>query len=150
LVLAEYILGIHLEPSLRKILMEPTILYYFPSDPPYFLFGASLIAALACGKAFEATLRQLVQEWAKNRSTRTFLNLRGFSIQLPYLSIAVSIAVFLSCGLEIFGFPPELAYPTAIVLTIGSAYFIWRQLGRLLVELERGGSAAMDLDMFDI
>jgi hypothetical protein len=130
--------------------MEPSFSYYFPSDPPYFLFGISLVAALASGKAFEATLRQLVQEWSKNRSTRTFLNLRGFSIQLPYLGINISIAVFLSCGLEIFGFPPELAYPVAIALTIGSAYFVWRQLGSLLVELERGGSAAMDLDMFDI
>jgi len=130
--------------------MEPSFSYYFPSDPPYFLFAIALVAGLASGKAFEATLRQLVQEWAKNRSSRTFLSLRGFSIQLPYLGITISIAVFLSCGLEIFGFPPELAYPVAIFLTIGSAYFVWRQLGLLLVELERGGSAAMDLDMFDI
>jgi hypothetical protein len=34
-------------------------------------------------------------------------------------------------------------------LTVGSAYFVWRQLGKLLVELERGGSAAMDLDIFE-
>jgi hypothetical protein len=131
-------------------MQAPSIVYYVSLNPPYFLFGASLVAALAAGKAFEATLRELVQQWSKNRSSRTFLNLRGFSIQLPYLAIAISVAIFLSCGLEIFGFPPELAYPTAIVLTIVSALFVWRQLGTLLVELERGGSAAMDLDMFDI
>lgn len=129
---------------------SPSIVYYVSMNPPYFLFGASLVAALAAGKAFEATLRDLVQQWSKNRSSRTFLNLRGFSIQLPYLAITISVAVFLSCGLEIFGFPPELGYPTAIALTIVSALFVWRQLGTLLVELERGGSAAMDLDMFDI
>ena len=129
---------------------SPSIVYYVSKNPPYFLFGISLVAALAAGKAFEATLRELVQQWSKNRSSRTFLNLRGFSIQLPYLAITISTGVFLSCGLEIFGFPPELAYPTAIALTIVSALFVWRQLGTLLVELERGGSAAMDLDMFDI
>jgi len=66
------------------------------------------------------------------------------------VGISISVAIFLSSGLEIFGFPPSLAYPTAIILTIGSAYFVWRQLSRLLVELEKGGSAAMDLDIFDI
>jgi hypothetical protein len=129
---------------------SPSIVYYVSMHPPYFLFGASLVAALAAGKAFEATLRELVQQWSKNRSSRTLLNLRGFSIQLPYLAIAICTGVFFSCGLEIFGFPPELAYPTAIALTIVSALFVWRQLGTLLVELERGGSAAMDLDMYDI
>jgi hypothetical protein len=129
--------------------MEPAISYYFPANPPYFLFMASLIAGLACGKAFETTLRQLVQEWAKSRSSRTLLNLKGISIKLPYVGIGICIGVFLSSGLEIFGFPPDLAYKVAIPLTIGSAYFVWRQLSKLLVELDRGGSAAMDLDVYE-
>lgn len=129
---------------------SPSIVYYVSMNPPYFLCGAALVAGLAAGLAFAATLKELVQQWAKNRSSRTLLNLRGFSIQLPYFGITVSIAVFLSSGLEIFGFPPELAYPCAVVLTLFSALFVWRQLATLLVELERGGSAAMDLDMFDI
>lgn len=129
--------------------MESATSYYFPLNPPYFLFIASLLAGLACGRAFEDTLRQLVQEWSINRSSRTLLDLRGISIQLPYLGITLSIGVFLSAGLEIFGFPPNLAYGVAVPLTLGTAYFIWRQLGKLLVELERGGSAAMDLDMYE-
>jgi hypothetical protein len=129
--------------------MEPAISYYFPVNPPYFLFMASLIAGLACGKAFETSLRQLVQEWAQSRSSRTLLNLKGIAIQLPYAGITISIGVFLSSGLEIFGFPPGLAYKVAIPLTIGSAYFVWRQLSKLLVELDRGGSAAMDLDIYE-
>jgi hypothetical protein len=129
--------------------MEPAISYYFPANPPYFLFMASLIAGLACGKAFETNLRQLVQEWAKSRSSRTLLNLKGISIKLPYAGIGICIGVFLSSGLEIFGFPPDLAYKVAIPLTIGSAYFVWRQLSKLLVELDRGGSAAMDLDIYE-
>jgi hypothetical protein len=129
--------------------MEPAISYYFPLNPPYFLFMASLLAGLACGKAFESTLRQLVQVWAQNRSTRTLLDLKGISIKLPYAGITICIGVFLSAGLEIFGFPPDLAYKVAAPLTIGSSYFVWHQLGKLLIELERGGSAAMDLDIYE-
>jgi uncharacterized protein (DUF2062 family) len=129
--------------------MPSDISYYFPSDPPYLLFIVSLVAGLACGRAFEVTLRELVQEWAQRRSSRTLLQLKGSSIQIPYLGITLCIGVFLSSGLEIFGFPSGLAYSVAVPLTIGSAYFVWRQLGKLLVELDRGGSAAMDLDIFD-
>jgi hypothetical protein len=129
--------------------MEPAISYYFPLNPPYFLFGASLLAGLACGKAFESTLRQLVQAWAQNRSSRNLLNLKGIPIKLPYIGITICVGVFLASGLEIFGFPPNFAYKVAVTLTAGSAYFVWRQLGNLLIELERGGSAAMDLDVYE-
>lgn len=110
--------------------MESAIPYYFPVNPPYFLFMAALIAGLACGKAFEASLRQLAQEWAQNRSSRTLLNLKGIAIQLPYAGIVICIGVFLSSGLEIFGFPPDFAYKVAIPLTIGSSYFVWRRAGK--------------------
>jgi ABC-type methionine transport system permease subunit len=123
--------------------------YYFPSDPPYFLFVISLVAGLACGVAFESTLKELVQEWKVRRTSRTLLQLKGSSIQIPYIGITLCIGIFLSSGLEIFGFPSGLAYSVAAPLTVGSAYFVWRQLGKLLVELDRGGSAAMDLDIFE-
>jgi hypothetical protein len=130
--------------------MNPTVVYYFSSNPPYFLFAAALLSGLLCGKTFEVNLRELVQEWATNRSTRTLLNLRGTPIKLPYLGIVLSIAVFLAAGLEIFGFPPIIAYPLSIVVTLLISFLVWRQLGLLLVELERGGSAAMDLDLFEL
>ncbi|MEE3716647.1 hypothetical protein V2H45_07815 [Tumidithrix elongata RA019] len=129
--------------------MPSAVSYYFPSDPPYLLFIVSLIAGLACGRAFEATLRELVQEWAERKTSRTLLQLKGISIQIPYLGITLCVGVFLSSGLEVFGFPSGLAYSVAIPLTLGSAYFVWRQLGTMLVELERGGSMAMDLDVFE-
>jgi hypothetical protein len=80
----------------------------------------------------------------------TLLNLRGTPIKLPYLGIVLSIAVFLAAGLEIFGFPPVIAYPLSIIVTLLISLLVWRQLGLLLIELERGGSAAMDLDMFEL
>jgi hypothetical protein len=123
--------------------------YYFPTDPPYFLFVVALLAGITCGRAFEMNLRQLVGTWADTKTTAVLLELRGVQLQLPYLGMGISVGIFLACGLEIFGFPSSLAYTVAIPLTLGSAYFVWRQLGKLLVELERGGSAAMDLDAFE-
>ncbi|MFN3926803.1 MAG: hypothetical protein ACK4QL_05680 [Pseudanabaenaceae cyanobacterium] len=125
------------------------ISYYFPSDPPYFLFIASLLLGLSCGKAFEMSLRQLIDRWIESKSTAVILELRGTSIYVPYLGIVVNVGIFLACGLGIFGFPPSLALAVAIPITLGISYFVWRQLSRLLVELERGGSPAMDLDSWE-
>jgi hypothetical protein len=63
--------------------------------------------------------------------------------------MTISIAVFMSTGLEIFGLPTLFGYIVAIPLTVGIASLVWRQLGQMLIELERGGSAALDLDSFE-
>ncbi len=118
--------------------------YYYPTDPPYFLFVVSLLAGIACGRAFEVSLRERVDAWS---SGKTVLQISGAPIQVPYGGMAISVGVFLAAGLEIFGFPPSLAYPVAVLLTIGSGLFVWRQLTRMMVELERGGSTALDLDV---
>jgi len=123
--------------------------YYFPSAPPYFLFAISLLAGLACGRSFEVTLRNLVNMWASSKSSRVMLELKSASIKVPYLGMTISIAVFMSTGLEIFGFPTLFGYIVAIPLTIGIAFLVWRQLGQMLIELERGGSAALDLDSYE-
>jgi hypothetical protein len=117
--------------------------YYFPSDPPYFLFAISLFAGLACGRSFEVTLRALVNKWSTSKSSRVMLELKSGSIKVPYLGMTISIAVFMSTGLEIFGLPTLFGY------TVGIASLVWRQLGQMLIELERGGSAALDLDSFE-
>lgn len=123
--------------------------YYFPSDPPYFLFAISLLAGLACGRSFEMTLRALVNKWSTSKSSRVMLELKSGSIKVPYLGMTISIAVFMSTGLEIFGLPTLFGYIVAIPLTVGIASLVWRQLGQMLIELERGGSAALDLDSFE-
>ncbi len=123
--------------------------YYFSADPPYFLFAASLVAGLACGRAFEVTLRNLVNLWASNQSSRVILELRSSSIKVPYLGMTLSIAMFMSTGLEIFGLPTSFGYAVAIPVTAAIALLIWRQLGQMLIELERGGSAALDLDSYE-
>lgn len=123
-------------------------MYYFP-DPPYFLFIAGMLGALACGVAFQATLKQKVNEWSKNRSTRTLAEMQGAQLLLPFLGISGGICVFLAAGLEVFGFPAWLSYTISLLLTVATSFLVWSQLRRVLVQLERGGSQALDLDMFN-
>jgi hypothetical protein len=122
--------------------------YYIP-EPPYFLLIFGLFAGITSGAAFEATLKQKVQEWSKNRSTRTLAQMKGFQLLMPFLGIAAGICVFLAAGLEIFGFPNWLSYSISLPLTLFIALLVWSQLGKLLAQLERGGSKALDLDALD-
>lgn len=123
-------------------------MYNFP-EPPYFLLVAGLLAGIISGSAFEATLKQNVQEWSKNRSTRTLAQMKGFQLLVPFLGIAAGICVFLASGLEIFGFPSWLSYSVSLPLTLFIGVLIWSQLAKLLGQLERGGSKALDLDAFE-
>lgn len=122
-------------------------MYYFSDvEPPYFLLVAGLLAGMASGVAFETTLKQLVREWAKNRSTRTLMNLQGTQLLVPFIGISAGVCVFLAAGLEIFGFPFPLSYIISLPLTVLISWLIWSQLGKLLIQLDRGGSQALDLD----
>ncbi|UBF25173.1 hypothetical protein K9N68_26655 [Kovacikia minuta CCNUW1] len=120
-------------------------MYNIP-EPPYFLLIAGLLISITSGAAFEAVLKQSVQAWAKNRSTRSLATLQGVELLLPFLGMALGVCVFLSSGVEIFGFPTRLAYMISIPLTVLISGLIWRQLGVNLVQLEQGGSQALDLD----
>jgi uncharacterized protein (DUF2062 family) len=120
--------------------------YYLYYTPPYFLLFAGLLASVASGAAFDATLRQSVQQWAKHRSTRTLANLKGLQLLTPYLGINAGICVFLGSGLEIFGVPSWLCYLLAVPLTLFIGFLVWSQLGRILIQIEQGGSKAIDLD----
>lgn len=120
-------------------------MYY---DPPYLMLIAGLLAALASGVAFEAMLKQSVQEWSRNRSTRTLANLRGMSLLIPFLGISAGVCVFLASGIIIFGFPVIIAYGLSFLLTVFTAALVWYQLGVILDQLEAGGSKALDLDSF--
>lgn len=125
----------------------PVPFYYY--SPPYFLLFAGLLAGIASGIAFKTTLEQAVQEWSRNRSTRTLANLQGIQLLVPFVGIGIGACVFLSSGLEIFGFPTWLAYAIALPLTAFISLLVWYQLSSILVQLEKGGSKALDLDLFN-
>lgn len=120
-------------------------MYNFP-EPPIFLMFAGLLAGIASGTAFEAVLKQAVQNWSKNRSTSTLANIRGTQLVIPFLGMIGGVGIFLSSGLEIFGFPKTLSYSVSIPLTILTAWLVWFQLGKVLNQLEKGGSQSLDLD----
>jgi hypothetical protein len=48
--------------------------------------------------------------------------------------------------MEIFGFSTQLAYVVAFPLTVFIGWLVWTQLSKILVQLEQGGSKALDLD----
>lgn len=120
-------------------------MYYIP-EPPYFLVVASLLAGVASGIAFYASLTQSVQEWSKKRSQITLANMRGQKLLIPFLGISASICVFLAAGLQIFYFSAKFAYGVSAPLTLVICLLVWYQLGQILNQLERGGSKALDLD----
>jgi hypothetical protein len=122
--------------------------YNFP-EPPYFLLVFGLFVGITSGSAFEATLKQKVQEWSKNRSSRTLAQMKGFQLVLPFVGIAAGICVFLAAGLAIFGFPTWLSYSVSLPLTLFIGLLVWSQLAKLLAQLERGGSRALDLDAWE-
>jgi hypothetical protein len=119
--------------------------YYFPA-PPYFLLTLGLLVGITSGLAFEGTLKDRVQFWSKNPSKYNLLQLQGTPLALPFLGIAIGICVFLVAGLIVFGFPAWLSFAISCPLTILTALLVWYQLGKVLEQLEAGGSKALDLD----
>jgi hypothetical protein len=118
-------------------------------EPPYFLLLAGLFVSLTAGKAFEATLKQIVQDWQQKRQISLPRSLNTTNLLLPFLGIAAGVCLFLSSGMTIFGFPPLLSFLLSVLLTIGTAALVWSQLGKLLGLLQQGGSRAIDLDALD-
>ncbi len=118
-------------------------------DPPYFLLFFGLFAGLTSGIAFQATLKEQAIAWKTNRSTRSIAQMRSIQLKLPFWGITIGIGVFLTAGLEVFGFPPILAFGVAIPLTIVSNLFIWLQLTSMLKQIENGGFKVLDLDSLE-
>jgi hypothetical protein len=118
-------------------------------DPPYFLLVSGLFVSLSSGLAFNTTLKQAINEWAKTRSTRILSNLQGLQLLIPFLGIAGGISLFLTAGLVIFGFPLWMSAAISLVLTAATSALIWSQLGKMLVLLSQGGSQALDLDTLE-
>lgn len=117
-------------------------------QPPYVLLVAGFLAAIAAGSAFGATLQQSTQAWARNREASSLEAIRGVSLQLPYLGICIGVCIFLASGVQFFGFSALAAYALGAVLTALMGWLVWRQLGVILIQIQQGGSKALDLDAF--
>jgi hypothetical protein len=124
-------------------------LYYFPQDPPYFILFAGLFIGIACGAAFNGTLRQNVKAWSVDRKNTNLGSGDGIELKLSFVGICLGIVFFLSAGLEIFGFPIWLCYSISFPTTLFVAILLWFQLQVLFKQLDRGGSPALDLDAWE-
>jgi hypothetical protein len=126
--------------------LQEFCLYYYPTDPPYFLLVVGLFMGISCGAAFDATLKSNVKAWSADRANIRLANSGKLPLQIPFVGIAVGVGMFLTSGLSIFGFPDSLAAGLAIPMTLLTTLFLWIQLKGVFKELDQGGSAALDLD----
>ncbi|PPS42754.1 hypothetical protein [Chroococcidiopsis sp. TS-821] len=120
-------------------------MYYLP-EPPYFLMIAGFLVSLTSGSAFGASLKQIVQNWSSDRISSMSSQLPTVSLVVPFVGMTIGVYLFLSAGLEVFGFPGLIAYVVALPLTLFLGILIWRQLGSMLTLAEKEGFAAIDID----
>ena len=118
---------------------------YYP-EPPYFLLVIGILVALTSGTAFSATLRQIVQKWSSDRAANAKAQLPTGQLLIPFLGISAGVCIFLSSGLEIFGFIGWLAYAVAVPLTLMIGFLVWYQLGSMFALVEQKGFQSLDLD----
>ncbi|NET34272.1 MAG: hypothetical protein F6K19_19985 [Cyanothece sp. SIO1E1] len=115
-------------------------------NPPYFVLLAGLFIGVTSGLAFQGLLKQATQTWSEQRTARILNERKGMQLFVPFLGICSGIILFLASGLAVFGFATLPSYLVSIVMTFLSGLLIWVQLGKLLQQLEQGGSQALDLD----
>lgn len=116
-------------------------MYYVP---PYVLTVAGFVVSLLCGKAFEMVLKEQVTSWSQDRSGSILGEMQSLSLVLPYCGISMGILLFLGSGLMLFGFTIGLSFLLALSMTLVTAVLIWSQLRKLLIQLEEGGSKALE------
>ena len=121
-------------------------MYYFPSQPPYFLLLLGFLIALTSGLALSGTLKVIVQKWPSvpQENTKSKSSLKQLFV--PFIGITGGVCLFMSSGLEIFGFPFTLALGVGLPLSLLTCLLIWLQLGSLLDFVRSRGMQSLDLD----
>jgi hypothetical protein len=122
-------------------------MYYYPLQPPYVILFVGLFMSVTSGVALSGTLKLIVQEWKIN-STENSPSNSGLKqlLSVPFLGITVGVCLFLSSGLEIFGFPSLLALGVGLPLSLLTCLLVWFQLGSMLVFAKQQGMQSFDLD----
>lgn len=121
-------------------------MYYYPEQPPYFILLIGFLIALTSGLALSGTLKVIVQQWPEDSTEDTKSPSSLKQLFVPFLGITAGVSLFLSSGLEIFGFPSILALGVGLPLSLLTCLLVWLQLGSLLTFAKRQGMQALDLD----
>ncbi|WP_016953440.1 hypothetical protein [Anabaena sp. PCC 7108] len=121
-------------------------MYYYPLQPPYFLLLVGFLTALTSGLALSGTLKVIVQKWPSvpQESVKSSSSLKQLFI--PFIGITGGTCLFMSSGLEIFGFPSPLALGVGLPLSLLTCLLVWFQLGSLLDFAKSRGMQSLDLD----
>ncbi|MEH1935919.1 MAG: hypothetical protein V7L14_19930 [Nostoc sp.] len=123
-------------------------MYYFPLQPPYFLLLVGFLTALTSGLALSGTLKVIVQKWPSDRTENTKPRSSLKQLLVPFIGITGGTCLFLSSGLEIFGFPSSLALGVGLPISLLTCLLVWLQLGSMMTFIEREGMQSLDLDSF--
>ncbi|MBN3886923.1 MAG: hypothetical protein V7K64_23460 [Nostoc sp.] len=123
-------------------------MYYFPLQPPYFLLLVGFLTALTSGLALSGTLKVIVQNWPSDRTENTKPRSSLKQLLVPFVGITGGTCLFLSSGLEIFGFPSSLALGVGLPISLFTCLLVWLQLGSMMTFIEREGMQSLDLDSF--
>ncbi|MEH1836234.1 MAG: hypothetical protein V7L29_30330 [Nostoc sp.] len=121
-------------------------MYYFPVQPPYFLLLVGFLTALTSGLALSGTLKVIVQKWPSERTENTKPRSSLKQLLVPFIGITGGTCLFLSSGLEIFGFPSSLALGVGLPISLLTCLLVWLQLGSMMTFIEREGMQSLDLD----
>ena len=121
-------------------------MYYFPLQPPYFLLLVGFMTALTSGLALSGTLKVIVQKWPSERTENTKPRSSLKQLLVPFIGITGGTCLFLSSGLEIFGFPSSLALGVGLPISLFTCLLVWLQLGSMMTFIEREGMQSLDLD----
>ncbi|EFA69424.1 hypothetical protein CEP10_14055 [Cylindrospermopsis raciborskii S07] len=121
-------------------------MYYYPLQPPYILLLVGFLAALTSGFALSGTLKVIVQKWPANQIEPIKSSGSLKQLLLPFIGITGGVCLFMSSGLEIFGFPSPLALGIGLPLSLATCLFVWFQLGSLLEFVSNRGMQSLDLD----
>ncbi len=126
--------------------MEYTLpaIYNIPA-PPYFLVLIAALLGLACGKAFEVSLKQKTDDWVNRRSPIPLGNIVELRLTLPFAGICLCSFVFLGSALTIFAVSWALGFTMAFFVVSSSAILVWSQMAQLMKTLEEGGSEALEI-----
>ncbi|MBG1267634.1 hypothetical protein [Nostoc sp. WHI] len=121
-------------------------MYYFPLQPPYFLLLVGFLIALTSGLALSGTLKVIMQKWPSDRAENIKPRSSLKQLLVPFIGITGGTCLFLSSGLEIFGFPSFLALAVGLPISLFTCLLVWLQLGSMMIFIEREGMQSLDLD----
>jgi hypothetical protein len=123
-------------------------MYYYPTQPPYFLLILGFLVAFTSGLALSGTLKLMVRQWPStpNQNAKLAAGAKFKQLLVPFLGITIGTSAFLSAGLSIFGFPSILAWGIGLPLSLITCLLVWFQLASMLDFAQRQGMRALDLD----